>query len=69
MELNGYGSAFNKINEVRASVGYKPMVGVAPSPCEMDKNVIRVQSLGSVYKSLANKNNAFSVLAMLRITD
>ena len=25
MELNGYGSAFNKINEVRASVGYKPM--------------------------------------------
>ena len=45
------------------------MEGTAPTPCEMDKNAIRVQSLGSVYKRWANKNNAFSVLAMLRITD
>ena len=45
------------------------MEGVAPSPCEMDKNAIRVQSLGKPYKSWANKNDAFSVFAMLRITD
>ena len=45
------------------------MVGVAPSPCEMDKNAIRVQSLGKPYKSWSNKNEAFSVFAMLRITD
>ena len=69
MQIDGYGDAYNKINEVRASVGYKPMEGTAPSPCEMDKNCIRVQSLGNVYESWANKNNAFSVLAMLRITD
>ena len=69
MEFEGYDAAYQKINEVRASVGYKPMVGVAPSPCEMDKNAIRVQSLGKPYKSWANKNAALSVLAMLRITD
>ena len=69
MELDGYGSAFNKINEVRASVGYKPMEGIAPTPCEMDKNAIRVQTLDDVYKSWANKNDAFSVMAMLRIAD
>lgn len=69
IELEGYGEAYKKINEVRASVGYKPMEGIAPSPCEIDKNAIRVQNLGSVYDSWANKNNAFSVLAMLRITD
>ena len=45
------------------------MEGTAPTSCEMDKNTIRVQSLGSVYESWANKNNALSVLAMLRITD
>lgn len=45
------------------------MEGIAPTPCEMDKNSIRVQSLGSVYESCANKNTAFNVLAMLRITD
>ena len=45
------------------------MEGIAPTPCEMDKNAIRVQSLGSVYTSWANKNDACSVLAMLRITD
>ena len=45
------------------------MEGIAPTPCEMDKNAIRVQSLDYVYKSWANKNDAFSVLAMLRITD
>ena len=69
MEIDEYGEAYNKINEVRASVGYKPMEGIAPTPCEMDKNAIRVQSLDSVYTSWANKNAAFSVLAMLRITD
>ena len=69
MELDGYDDAYNKINEVRASIGYKPMEGIAPTPCEMDKNAIRVQSLGSVYTSWANKNDACSVLAMLRITD
>ena len=45
------------------------MEGIAPTPCEMDKNAIRVQSLGSVYTSWANKNDALNVLAMLRITD
>ena len=45
------------------------MEGIAPTPCEMDKNAIRVQSLGSVYTSWANKNDACSVLAMLRIID
>ena len=69
MELDGYNEAYNKINEVRASIGYKPMEGIAPTPCEMDKNAIRVQSLDDVYTSWANKNDAFSVLAMLRITD
>ena len=69
MELDEYGEAYNKINEVRASIGYKPMEGIAPTPCEMDKNAIRVQSLGSVYTSWANKNDACSILAMLRITD
>lgn len=69
MEMDEYGEAYKKINEVRASVGYKPMEGIAPSPCEMDKNCIRVQGLGSLYNSWANKNNPFSVLAMLRITD
>ena len=69
MELDEYGEAYNKINEVRASIGYKPMEGIAPTPCEMDKNAIRVQNLGSVYTSWVNKNAACSVLAMLRITD
>ena len=69
IELEGYSEAYNKINEVRASVGYKPMEGIAPTPCEMDKNAIRVQTLDSVYTSWGNKNAAFSVLAMLRITD
>ena len=45
------------------------MEGIAPTPCEMDKNAIRVQNLGSVYASWANKNAALSLLAMLRITD
>ena len=71
MELDEYDVAYKKINEVRASLGYKPMEGIAPTPCEMDKNSIRVQSLDNErgYMGWANKNDALSVLAMLRITD
>ena len=69
MEFKEYKFAYQKINEIRASLGYKPMEGIAPSPCEMDKNSVRVQGLGELYNSWCNKNEAFSVLAMLRITD
>ena len=69
MELEGYGEAYKKINEIRASLGYKPMEGIAPTPCEVDKNSIRVQCLNNIRPSWCNKDDDFSVLAMLRITD
>ena len=69
MQLDGYGEAYKKIDEVRASLGYKPMEGIAPTPCEFDKKRIRVQGFGNIYNSWGNKGDAFSVLAMLRITD
>ena len=69
IKLEGYGEAYKKIDEIRASLGYKPMEGIAPTPCEYDKKRIRVQGFGNIYNNWGNKGDAFSVLAMLRITD
>ena len=71
MAFEGYEYAYKKINEIRASLGYKPMEGTAPSSSEIDKNSIRIQPLNSEHNNYGwrNKDYAFSVLAMLRITD
>ena len=69
MPFVGYGEAYKKINEIRESLGYKPMEGIAPTPCEYDKKCIHVQTLDDTRISRRYKTDILSVLAMLRITD